>query len=108
MQHIYKIIIILFICRKVCSLFILIDNSFLKILHHNDIQSAVTQVLHMVDEANSIFRSSDFDDDNEPDNIGFYIKHLIVLKSDKTPLNLLPSFSWQPVDGNCFYRIIMI
>lgn len=76
------------------------DNSFLKILHKNDVHSAVAQVLHTLDEVNTIFRSTDFDEDGEPDNIGFYIKYLIVLQSDKTPLNILPTFSWQPMDGN--------
>lgn len=69
-------------------------------MHRSDIQSAVTQVLHTVDEANSIFRSTDFDGDGDPDNIGFYIKYLVVLQSDKTPLNVLPPFSWRPLDGN--------
>lgn len=81
-------------------MFVLIDNSFLKILHRNALESAVAQVLNTIDEANVIFRSTDFDGDGVPDNIGFYIKHLIVLKSDKTPLNILPAFSWQPLNGN--------
>lgn len=67
-------------------------------------ESAVAQVLNTVDEANTIFRSTDFDSDGEPDNIGFYIKYLIVLNSDKTPLNMLPTFSWRPLDGKV-YRI---
>lgn len=81
-------------------MFILLDNSFLKILHQNDIESALAQVLHTLDEVNTIFRSTDFDEDGEPENIGFYIKYLIVLQSHKTPLNVLPPFSKQPIDGN--------
>lgn len=89
-----------FFFRKICSLFVLIDNSFLKILHKGDIKSALTQVLHTLDEVNSIFRSTDFDEDGAPDNIGFYLKYLIILQSEKTVLSILPAFSWQPIDGN--------
>lgn len=92
--------ILFMLSRKVCSLFVLIDNSFLKILHQNVLESAVAQVLNTVDEANAVFRSTDFNGDGEPDNIGFYIKYLTVLNSDKTPLNILPPFSWQPLNGN--------
>lgn len=86
-------------CRKVCSLFVLIDNSFLNLLHKNTIQSALNQVLRTIDEANTIFRSTDFDEDGEPDNIGFYIKYMVIVESEKSPLNLVPHFSQQPIDG---------
>lgn len=87
------------IFSKTCSLFVLVDSSFLKMNHANDMNSAITYVISIVDVANSIFRSTDFDDDGEPDNIGFFIKYFIIIDSEHSPLNLIPKYYNKPVNG---------
>lgn len=84
---------------KLCSLFILVDNSFLKIYNKNDINSTITYVLSIVDAANSIFRSTDFDEDGEPDNIGFFVKYFTIIESENSPLNLIPKYINKAIIG---------
>ncbi|CAG9831699.1 unnamed protein product [Diabrotica balteata] len=81
---------------KLCSLLVLIDYSFLNIVHHLNVDSAVNQVLMAVEEANSLFRSTDFDENGYPDNIGFYVKYCIVYKTPRS--NLLPPYSGTPIE----------
>ncbi|XP_023311328.1 uncharacterized protein LOC111691981 [Anoplophora glabripennis] len=84
---------------KVCTLFILIDNSFLTLIHNGDLRGAVAQVLSSLEEVNAIFRSTDFDSDGFPDNIGFIIKYFVVLQTESSPMNLLPKYTTSAVDG---------
>ncbi|KAJ8953029.1 hypothetical protein NQ314_007403 [Rhamnusium bicolor] len=88
--------------RKVCTLLVLIDNSFLRI-HHNNIRSAIAQILKSIDEANSLFRSTDFDNDGYPDNIGFLIKYFIVLQSERSPMNVFSNITKTLIDGMTFF-----
>ncbi|KAJ8960325.1 hypothetical protein NQ318_004059 [Aromia moschata] len=97
---------------KVCTLFILVDNPYLRRVHNNDIRSATLHILNSVEKANSLFRSTDFDEDGVPDNIGFIIKYFIVLQSENSDMNLLPYFRKEPIEGthyiNAFsqYRLL--
>ncbi|CAH1988753.1 unnamed protein product [Acanthoscelides obtectus] len=84
---------------KVCTLFVLMDKSFLNILHDDDIKSAVTNILQNIDQVDSIFRSTDFNNDGVPDNIGFKVKHLAVLVSEDSPVNLIPPYTNIPMAG---------
>ncbi|VEN46178.1 unnamed protein product [Callosobruchus maculatus] len=84
---------------KVCTLFVLIDNSFLKILHDNDVKSAVTSILKDIDQVDSIFRSTDFNNDGVPDNIGFRVKYMAVLESESSPENIIPQYVSSPIAG---------
>lgn len=69
---------------------VLIDHSFLTIVHKGNADAATFHVLFSLEEANAIFRSTDFDNDGQPDNIGFYVKKLVVLHSDEARDYLLP------------------
>uniref|UniRef100_A0A6P7GKF4 Uncharacterized protein LOC114337894 isoform X2 n=1 Tax=Diabrotica virgifera virgifera TaxID=50390 RepID=A0A6P7GKF4_DIAVI len=89
---------------KLCSLLVLIDYSFLSIVHHFNTDSAVNQVLMAVEEANSLFRSTDFDENGYPDNIGFYVKYCIVEKTRRS--NLLPPYSGTPMEGRNILQFI--
>ncbi|XP_074036906.1 uncharacterized protein isoform X3 [Leptinotarsa decemlineata] len=84
---------------KVCTLLVVIDNSFLHRIYNDNMDSAVKYVLFSIDEANSLFRSTDFDDDGYPDNIGLLIKYLVIIQSEKSPMNLLPKYSKKAMDG---------
>uniref|UniRef100_A0A6P7G5I4 Disintegrin and metalloproteinase domain-containing protein 10-like isoform X3 n=1 Tax=Diabrotica virgifera virgifera TaxID=50390 RepID=A0A6P7G5I4_DIAVI len=88
---------------KLCSLLVLIDYSFLSIVHHFNTDSAVNQVLMAVEEANSLFRSTDFDENGYPDNIGFYVKYCIVEKTRRS--NLLPPYSGTPMEAKLFVKM---
>ncbi|KAJ8985940.1 hypothetical protein NQ317_010697, partial [Molorchus minor] len=90
---------------KVCTLFVLIDTSFLRRVHNNNIRSATLHVLNSVERANSLFRSTDFDEDGFPDNLGLIIKNLIVLQSEKSPMNLLPRYTGYPIDGALYINM---
>ncbi|KAF7274704.1 hypothetical protein GWI33_012623 [Rhynchophorus ferrugineus] len=68
-----------------CSLVVVIDNSFLRVLHGGNRAAAIYQSLLSLEEANAIFRTTDFDDDNQPDNIGFYVKNLVVIDTEDAP-----------------------
>nr|CAH7749707.1 unnamed protein product [Callosobruchus chinensis] len=84
---------------KVCTLFVLIDNSFLDILHDNDVKSAVTSILEDIDQVDSIFRSTDFNNDGVPDNIGFKVRYMAVLESEYSPVNNIPPYVSTPIAG---------
>ncbi|KAL3288910.1 hypothetical protein HHI36_003355 [Cryptolaemus montrouzieri] len=71
--------------RHICPLLVLLDNCFLTVVHKNDITAAVSQVLLSVNEVNSVFRSTDFDEDGNPDNIGFIVKYLVIIESEDSP-----------------------
>lgn len=58
---------------------IVIDYSFLTIVHKSNIEAAIFQVLFSLEEANAVFRSTDFDGDGVPDNIGIYVKKIVVI-----------------------------
>ncbi|KAK9874030.1 hypothetical protein WA026_002384 [Henosepilachna vigintioctopunctata] len=88
--------------RHICSLFILLDNSFLTVIHNNDVVAAVAQIMLSVREVNSVFRSTDFDEDGIPDNIGFVIKYLVVLKSEESPHNYMPFYSLKAIDPRVY------
>lgn len=62
---------------------VVIDNSFLTLVHKSNIEAAISQVLFSLEEANAMFRSTDFDGDGIPDNIGFYVKNIEVWSGDE-------------------------
>lgn len=50
-----------------------------------------------INEVNAVFRSTDFDGDGTPDNIGFFIKYLVVIENEDSPFNYIPAHSDHPV-----------
>ncbi|XP_074036904.1 disintegrin and metalloproteinase domain-containing protein 10 homolog isoform X2 [Leptinotarsa decemlineata] len=90
---------------KVCTLLVVIDNSFLHRIYNDNMDSAVKYVLFSIDEANSLFRSTDFDDDGYPDNIGLLIKYLVIIQSEKSPMNLLPKYSKKAMDVKYYLKM---
>ncbi|XP_044747590.1 disintegrin and metalloproteinase domain-containing protein 10-like isoform X2 [Coccinella septempunctata] len=83
--------------RHICPLLIILDNSFLKKIHKSDMIAAVAQVMLSINEVNSVFRSTDFDGDGTPDNIGFIIKYLVIIENEDSPFNYIPMYTDQPV-----------
>lgn len=86
---------------NICTLLVLLDNSFLMRIHSGNIKAAIKQVLLSIDEANSLFRSTDFDEDGYSDNIGFIIKYFILLKSAKKS-RWVPKYTNKPIDGRYY------
>lgn len=80
-------------------MFVLIDKAFLSLIHNGDLRAAVAHILSSLEEADTIFRSTDFDNDGYPDNIGFIIKYFVVILSENSPMNLLPKYSTSAIDG---------
>lgn len=62
------------------------DYTFFKDLAGGDIQMALREMLLLVDEVDFLFRLTDFDNDGTPDNIGFYVKFIIIHKIEQTSL----------------------
>ncbi|XP_045475366.1 disintegrin and metalloproteinase domain-containing protein 10-like isoform X2 [Harmonia axyridis] len=83
--------------RHICPLLVILDNSFLKKIHKDDVMAAVAQVMLSINVVNSVFRSTDFDGDGTPDNIGFIIKYLVVIQNEDSPYNYIPLYSEDPV-----------
>ncbi|XP_050300054.1 disintegrin and metalloproteinase domain-containing protein 10-like isoform X1 [Anthonomus grandis grandis] len=75
---------------RLCSLAIVIDYSFLMKVHGGNVEAAVFHVLFSLEEANAIFRSTDFDGDGVPDNIGFYVKSILVVTTPDPTYFLVP------------------
>lgn len=77
---------------------VILDHSYICNSHNNDINKAVSRLRESMEVVNSIFRTTDFDEDGIPDNIGFEIKQIIIIQTSKAPFNLMPSHSPHPVD----------
>ncbi|XP_066145815.1 disintegrin and metalloproteinase domain-containing protein 10-like [Euwallacea fornicatus] len=75
-----------------CPLVVVIDYSFLTLVHRGNADAATFHVLFSLEEANSIFRITDFDEDGEPDNIGFYVKKLVIIRDDQQ-VDFLPKYN---------------
>ncbi|CAH0550179.1 unnamed protein product [Brassicogethes aeneus] len=86
---------------RICSLALVLDYSYLCLIHKGDLNSAVNRVKDAILFANNIFRSTDFDDDGIPDNIGFKIRQIIAIQSKKT-FNLLPEYKKEHVQNENF------
>lgn len=78
----------------------LIDNSFLRIISRGNIRESISIVLYNLQESNAIFRSTDFDDDGVPNNVGFIIKNIIVIESENGAANNLLRYSKSPISGD--------
>lgn len=63
---------------------------------------AVVNALHSLYEANSIFRSTDFNDDGVPDNIGIKVKYIIIIEDERSPMNVVPRYSKTAIDGRLY------
>ena len=61
-----------------CSLHVVADHTFFREAGHGDIAATISEMMFFVSEANTIFRSTDFDGDGAGDNVGFYISHISV------------------------------
>lgn len=86
-----------------CSLFVLIDKPFLSIIHNDNVRAAVAHILSSLEETNTIFRSTDFDNDGYPDNIGFIIKYFVIIQAESSSMNLLPKYSTSAIDGTSYF-----
>ncbi|XP_066245923.1 disintegrin and metalloproteinase domain-containing protein 10-like [Euwallacea similis] len=75
-----------------CPLVVVIDHSFVTVVHGGNADAATFHALFSLEEANSIFRSTDFDEDGEPDNVGFYVKKLVVIRDDDQT-DFIPEYS---------------
>ncbi|XP_030745681.1 ADAM 17-like protease isoform X2 [Sitophilus oryzae] len=82
-----------------CPLLLVMDNSFLRILHGGNKQSAISHVLFTLEESNVIFRTTDFDMKGGADNIGFYIKKLEIVETIKPPYYLEKYSGTIPADS---------
>ncbi|KAI4469234.1 adam10/adam17 metallopeptidase family member [Holotrichia oblita] len=81
------------ITGKSCLLSVVMDNSFIKAVGGGSIDLAIQKFLLNFDEVNSILRSTDFDNDRIPDNVGVTIGLIAVLDSSDPNLGgitLLP------------------
>lgn len=87
-----------------CTLLVVIDNSFLRILTRNNVRESISIVLHNIQESNSLFRSTDFDSDGTPDNIGFIVKYIVIIEFEKSLIYQLPKYSKISLDGNLYLR----
>lgn len=92
------------ISSKLCTLMILIDNSFLSIITKNNIRESISIILHNIQEANAIFRSTDFDGDGIPDNIGFVVKYILIADSKGSYNIQLPKYTIDSYNGNIYLR----
>ncbi|XP_056639760.1 disintegrin and metalloproteinase domain-containing protein 10-like [Diorhabda sublineata] len=90
--------------ERVCSLLVTLDYSYINLIHQMNIDSAMQQVLLAIDEANSLFRSTDFDNDSYPDNVGFLIKYFAVFQTPDNR-NLVPHYTKQAVDGRFYIKM---
>ena len=61
-----------------CTLHIVADHTFFSLAGHSDIVTTISEMMYLVTEANTIFRSTDFDGDGAGDNIGFYVSHVTI------------------------------
>lgn len=64
-------------------------------------RESISIVLHNVYEANSLFRSTDFNEDGIPDNIGFLVKEIIVDESTK---KTFLKFNKKSINGNLYLQ----
>lgn len=92
---------------KLCTLLVVIDYSFLNILAGRNLRESISIVLHNIQEANSLFRSTDFDGDGIPDNIGFLVKYIVIIESENSNVkNQLPKYSKKSIDGNLYLKLL--
>ncbi|XP_030745682.1 disintegrin and metalloproteinase domain-containing protein 10-like [Sitophilus oryzae] len=68
-----------------CPILAVIDNSFVRVIHKGNRNAAISHVILTMEEANAIFRGTDFDNQDGPDNIGFYVKNVEVIESGTAP-----------------------
>ncbi|XP_030762662.1 disintegrin and metalloproteinase domain-containing protein 10-like [Sitophilus oryzae] len=73
-----------------CPLLVVLENSFLRLLHKGNKEAAMTHALFTLDEVNAIWRRTDFDNDGEPDNIGIYIKKTEVMETEEPVYYIQP------------------
>ncbi|XP_017775174.1 PREDICTED: disintegrin and metalloproteinase domain-containing protein 10-like [Nicrophorus vespilloides] len=70
---------------NICTLHIFMDESFTKKICNSDIKYCVSLTVSSVKRVNSIFRSTDFNSDGYPDNIGFRIKRISSNNTKNVP-----------------------
>ena len=93
-----------------CTLHIVADHTFFNLAGHSDIVTTISEMMYFVTEANTIFRSTDFDGDGAGDNVGFYVSHVTLYtgtenyKMSDTSLSAykyLDAFSEHDFDNFC-------
>ena len=61
-----------------CSLHLVADHTFYTKVGNEDIMDTISEMVYLVTEANTVFRSTDFDGDGFGDNIGFHIAYVSI------------------------------
>ncbi|XP_030762683.1 disintegrin and metalloproteinase domain-containing protein 17-like [Sitophilus oryzae] len=77
-----------------CPVLVVLENSFLRLLHKGNKEAAISHALFTLDETNAIWRRTDFDNEGGPDNIGFYIKKMEVIETNEPVYYIEPYTRW--------------
>jgi len=75
--------------RRVCSLALVADHIFHQEVGGGDVAATVLQMLFHVREANAVFLTKDFDNNNKSDCIGFQVEAITILETEKSYVNIL-------------------
>lgn len=95
-----------------CSLHLVADHLFFKYIGAGSVTKSVNTMLSVINDADSLFRSSDFDGDGYGDNVGFIVAKVSVYrhenefgyrlsKSYMTSDEYLKQFSYYDFDDVC-------
>ncbi|CAK9293035.1 unnamed protein product [Gordionus sp. m RMFG-2023] len=71
--------------HKICNLHIVLDPTFVIEFVGKDIDQAMKDIILLVAGMNHLYSSTDFDNDGQPDNIGFTIDSVTVYTSSNNP-----------------------
>jgi len=75
--------------RKVCGLALVADHIFHKEVGEGDIAATVLQMLYHVKEANAVFLTKDFNNDNKSECLGFQVEAITILETEESYVNIL-------------------
>ena len=65
-----------------CTLHLVADHTFYQDIGNGDVSNTISKMLYLVTEANTVFRSTDFDGDGSGDNVGFFISRLSIFTDE--------------------------
>ena len=66
-----------------CTLHLVADHTFYQAVGNEDIITTISEILYLVTEANTVFRSTDFDGDGFGDNVGFFVSHISIFTTNE-------------------------
>ncbi|XP_012940095.1 disintegrin and metalloproteinase domain-containing protein 10 isoform X2 [Aplysia californica] len=95
-----------------CSLHVVADHLFFKYIGSGNVLETVNMMFSLVNDADALFRSTDFDGDGQGDNIGFMVEKVTVYKTEQdadykmarpymTSDEYLRQFSFYNFEGHC-------